>query len=130
MTYYWIRQLHIATVVFTIAFFTLRYYWMLFHPLLAKQRWTRVLSVVNDTTLLGAGITLAIMSQQYPLAAPWLTAKLVGLLAYIILGTLALKRAKTRPARILTGLLALLSAGYIVTVALTRTPAPWMNLTL
>jgi len=129
MTYYWIRQLHIATVIFTITFFALRYYWMLFRPHLSKQRWVRVLSVVNDTTLLCAGIAMAVMSQQYPLQAPWLTAKLIGLLAYIVLGTLALKRAKSRPIRIVTGGLALVSAGYIVSVALTRNPAPWFNLT-
>ena len=129
MTYYWIRQLHIATVVFSIAFFALRYYWMLVHSQREKQRWVRVLSVVNDTTLLGAGISLALITRQYPLAAPWLSAKLVGLLVYIILGTLALKRARTRSARILTGLLALVSAGYIVSVALTRTPIPWITLT-
>jgi len=130
MTYYWIRQLHIATVVFSVAFFALRYYWMLVNSQQQKQRWVRILSVVNDTTLLGAGISLALISRQYPLAAPWLSAKLVGLLAYIVLGTLALKRARTRPARILSGLLALLSAGYIISVALTRTPTPWINLTL
>lgn len=129
MTYYWIRQLHIATVVFSVAFFTLRYYWMLVHSQREKQRWVRVLSVVNDTTLLGAGISLAVITRQYPLAAPWLSAKLVGLLAYILLGTLALKRAKTRPVRILTGLLALVSAGYIISAALTRTPTPWVILT-
>ncbi|MCP5409995.1 MAG: SirB2 family protein [Chromatiaceae bacterium] len=129
MTYYWIRQLHIATVVFSVAFFALRYYWMLIHSQREKQRWVRIISVINDTTLLGAGISLAIITQQYPLAAPWLSAKLVGLLAYIILGTLALKRAKTRSVRIFTGLLALLSAGYIISVALTRTPTPWINLT-
>jgi len=129
MTYYWIRQLHIATVVFTIAFFALRYYWMLFHPHLAKQRWARIISVVNDTSLLCAGIAMAVMSHQYPLEAPWLTAKLTGLLCYIILGTLALKRAKSRPVRIVSGGLALASAGYIVSVAMTRNPAPWMHLT-
>ena len=128
MTYFWIRQLHIATVVFSIAFFALRYYWMLIRSQREKQRWVRMLSVVNDTTLLGAGISLALISRQYPLVAPWLSAKLVGLLAYILLGTLALKRAKTRPERILTGLLALGSAGYIVSVALTRTPTPWISL--
>ena len=129
MSYYWIRQLHIATVVFSVAFFALRYYWMLIRSQREKQRWVRVLSVVNDSSLLVAGISLALISGQYPFVAPWLSAKLVGLLAYIVLGTLALKRARTRPVRILTGLLALASAGYIISVALTRTPTPWVHLT-
>ena len=129
MSYYWIRQLHIATVVFSVSFFALRYYWMLLGSQREKQSWVRVLSVVNDTTLLLAGLSLAWMTRQYPLVAPWLSAKLVGLLAYIILGTLALKRARTRKVRILSGLLALASASYIISVALTRTPAPWIYLT-
>ena len=125
MTYYWLRQLHVATVIFTISFFTLRFYWMIFHPRLEKQRWVRIGSVTNDTLLLCAGIGMAVLSGQYPFVAPWLTAKLVGLLLYIILGTLALKRARNLRARVLSGVLALISAGYIVSVALTRSPTPW-----
>jgi uncharacterized membrane protein SirB2 len=125
MSYYWIRQLHITTVVFTIGFFALRFYWMMFHPHLERQRWVRVASVTNDTLLLCAGIGMAVLSAQYPLVQPWLTAKLIGLILYIILGTLALKRARERNVRIVCGLLALLSAGYIVWVATTRTPTPW-----
>lgn len=129
MSYYWIKQLHISTVVFSISFFALRYYWMLIGSQREKQRWVRILSVVNDTTLLIAGISLAVISSQYPLMAPWLSAKLAGLLAYILLGTMALKRARTRSVRIITGLLALASAGYVVSVALTRSPLPWAALT-
>jgi uncharacterized membrane protein SirB2 len=129
MSYYWIRQVHIATVIFSISFFALRYYWMLIRSQREKQRWVRILSVVNDTTLLIAGISLAMLSSQYPLVMPWLSAKLAGLLAYILLGTMALKRARTRPLRIISGLLALASAGYIVSVALTRSPTPWAILT-
>ncbi|MCB1849667.1 MAG: SirB2 family protein [Gammaproteobacteria bacterium] len=129
MSYYWIRQLHIATVIFSVGFFALRYIWMLIGAQREQQRWVRIVSVCNDSMLLIAGISLALLSGQYPLVAPWLTAKLAGLLAYILLGTLALKRARTRPIRIVTGLSALLSAGYIISVALTRTPAPWSILT-
>ena len=34
---------------------------------------------VNDTLLLSAAIALAVMSAQYPLVQPWLTAKVVAL---------------------------------------------------
>lgn len=128
MTYYWIRQLHIATVVFTVAFFALRYYWMLHHPRLLQTAWTRYLSVFNDTLLLIAGISLAAMSGQYPLQSPWLSAKLVALVVYIILGSLALKRGRTRRSRATFGILALACVGYIIWVALTRTPTPWLVL--
>ena len=87
MTYYWIRQLHIATVVFNICFFSLRFYWMLYHPALVQKRWVRRLSQFNDTMLLTAGIAMAVMSHQYPFDAPWLTTKLLVLILYILLGT-------------------------------------------
>ena len=130
MTYYWIRQLHIATVVFNICFFSLRFYWMLYHPALVQKRWVRRLSQFNDTMLLTAGIAMAVMSRQYPFDTPWLTAKLLVLVLYILLGTMALRLGKTRRQRIFYGVLALLSAGYIVSVALSRTPASWSLLGL
>ena len=73
---------------------------------------------------------MAVMSRQYPFDAPWLTAKLLILVLYIVLGTMALRLGKTRRQRIVYGLLALLSAGYIVSVALSRTPASWSLLGL
>ena len=130
MTYYWIRQLHIATVVFIICFFSLRFYWMLYHPALVQKRWVRRLSQFNDTMLLTAGIAMAVMSRQYPFDAPWLTTKLLVLILYILLGTMALRLGRSRRERIVYGLLALLSAGYIVSVALSRTPASWSLLGL
>ena len=97
MTYYWIRQLHIATVVFNICFFSLRFYWMLNRPALAQTPWVRRLSQFNDTLLLAAGIAMAVMSRQYPFEAPWLTTKLLVLILYILLGTMALRLGKTPP---------------------------------
>lgn len=128
MLYYWIKVLHVATVVFTVGFFTLRLVWMYYGSGLVNRRWVRTLSQTNDTLLLAAGITLAVMSYQYPLVMPWLTAKLLVLLLYIILGMFALRWARTRRQRVLFGLLALLSVGYIIAVALTRTVQPWQVL--
>lgn len=46
---------------------------------------------VNDTVLLASGIVLAITIRQYPGVSPWLTAKLLGLLGYILLGMVAFR---------------------------------------
>jgi len=125
MIYYWIKTLHVSTVIFTIGFFTLRFVWMLSRSRLFNHRWVRLISQINDSLLLVAGIALAIMSRQYPFAAPWLTAKLVALLLYIMLGMFAFKWARSRRKRIFFGLAALLTVSYIVAVALTRMPQPW-----
>jgi uncharacterized membrane protein SirB2 len=58
----------------------------------------------------------------------WLTAKVLGLLAYIVLGSIALKRGRTRGQRILAFAAALLAAAYVVSVALTRDPLGFIAL--
>jgi uncharacterized membrane protein SirB2 len=63
---------------------------------------------------------------QYPFVDGWLTAKLLALLAYIVLGTIALKRGKTRPARITAFFLALAVFAYLVAVALSHQVLPWV----
>ncbi|MGQ0544850.1 MAG: SirB2 family protein [Betaproteobacteria bacterium] len=54
----------------------------------------------------------------------WLTAKVLGLVAYIVLGMLALRRGKTPAVRIASFAGALLVAAYVVAVALTKYPLP------
>ncbi len=125
MTYYWIKQLHIATVVFTIGFFVLRLGWMLWRPERLRRRWVRNLSMWNDILLLSAGLAMVLMSGLSPFNAPWLGTKLALLLLYIVLGALALKYGRSRRRRVLFGVLALCTVFYIVSVALTRQPLPW-----
>ena len=88
-----------------------------------NQRWLRWAPHVNDTLLLAAAVGLAVMSGQYPLARSWLTAKIVGLLTYILLGMVALKPGRPRGVRIAAWLSALAVFGYVVSVAVTRNPA-------
>ena len=77
-----------------------------------------------DTILLFSGIWLAFNLQQYPGTAPWLTAKLISLVLYVVLGAFAL-RGKTRKIRYSALVAALLVFSYMVSVALTRSVRPW-----
>jgi len=90
-----------------------------------QHRLAKILPHVIDSILLGSALTLAWLSGQYPLVQPWLTAKLFGLLAYIVLGAFALRRGRTRRSRALYFAAALLTYGYIVSVAMTRSPLPY-----
>ena len=47
---------------------------------------------------------------------------MIGLVVYILLGTIALKRGKTLPVRITAFAGALATFAYVVSVALTRDP--------
>ncbi len=54
----------------------------------------------------------------------WLTAKLIALLIYIILGEIALKHGTTQTIRATAFLLAIATFFYLVSVALTRSAIP------
>ena len=122
MSYLALKHLHVACVVLSGLGFALRGWWMLNDSPLLKARLTRVVPHVVDTLLLGSALLMAWQSSQYPFAQGWLTAKFFGLLAYILCGTMALKRARTQGQRVLFFVLALLAYAYIVGVALTRNP--------
>lgn len=124
MAYYAaLKHLHLATIAVTFTLFVLRGVWMMAGSPRLQARWVRVLPHINDTLLFSSGLTLAILLGQYPFVDSWLTAKLIALLAYIVLGTFALKRGKTRGQRTAAWIAALLVFAYMVAVA--RAHAPW-----
>ena len=122
MIYLALRNLHIACVVLSGTGFLLRGLWMVGASPLLGRRWVRVVPHLVDSVLLASAVALAVASGQYPLAQDWLTAKVVALLAYILCGTMALKRGRSRAIRSVFFVVALLVFGYIVSVAMTRSP--------
>ena len=124
MTYVALKHLHVTCVVLSGLGFCLRSWWMWRESTLRQHRLTRVLPHVVDTLLLGSALIMAWMSSQYPFVNCWLTAKFFGLLAYILLGMMALKRGRTMTIRARYFGLAVLAYLYIVSVALTRSPLP------
>jgi uncharacterized membrane protein SirB2 len=123
-----IKYLHISFVSLSYILFFLRGVWMLRASPLLQQRWVRIVPHIVDTALLASAITLAIQLSISPLAAPWLMAKIIALLAYILLGTIAIKRGKTKNIRIVAWLAAQLVFFYIIGVAITHDPLPWQAL--
>ncbi len=122
MNYLLLNQLHVACVIVSGTGFFIRGLWMLFDSPMLAQRWVRSVPHVVDTLLLGSAIALCLLSDQYPFQLSWLTAKVFGLLAYILCGMMALRRGKTKAVRTLFFVGALLIFAYIVSVALVRTP--------
>ena len=117
-----IKQGHVALVSASGALFAARG-----AAVLAGQRWPmqalwRRLSVVIDTLLLAAGATLWTLLALNPLRDTWLGTKLVLLLVYIVLGSLALKRGRTPAVRALGYAAALATFGFMIGVALRHQP--------
>jgi len=120
-----VKALHVACVIITFALFFLRGIWMITGSPFLQQRWVRIVPHVNDSVLLAAAITLAVMLKQYPLTDNWLTAKVIGLVVYIVLGTLAMKPQRPRRLRMVMWIAAQGVFFYIVAVALTHNALPW-----
>lgn len=125
MDYATLKGVHVSCVALSYAFFVVRGLWMVRGSALLQRRWVRIAPHVVDTVLLASAVTLAFMLQQYPFAQAWLTAKVTGLLLYIGLGTVGLKRGRTLRVRVTAWLAAQAVFIYIVAVAITRRPLPW-----
>ena len=125
MSYIVLKYAHVGAVIVSLSLFFLRGLWMMNAPQKLQARWVRIVPHVIDTILLASAIALAFLTAQYPFVQPWLTAKILGLVAYILLGSVALKRGRTRAHRVVAWLSALAVFAYIVTVAVTRDPMPW-----
>ena len=125
MTYAVLKTLHLAAVALSFALFFLRGLWMTLDSPQLQRRWVRIVPHVNDTVLLAAGVWLAFALHLAPGESAWLIAKLVALIVYIGLGTLALRPGRSKPGRAAVWLAALGVFGYIVAVAVTRSPLPW-----
>jgi uncharacterized membrane protein SirB2 len=123
-----IRLVHITCVALSGSLFCFRRLLRIAGIRAANHRLLRLTSYVIDTTLLVAAILLTLILHQYPFTDAWLTTKLLLLMLYIVLGTYALKRARTPSGRIIALGGALLTFAYIVGVAITHQPAGWLTL--
>ena len=120
MEYSTLRAVHVGCAGISIGLFALRGAMQLRGIDWRRWRWLRVAPHLNDTLLLTAAITMAVMSAQYPLVQAWLTAKVLALCVYVGLGSVALRRDVSTRKRLVAFAAAMVSVGYIVAVALTR----------
>ncbi len=126
--YQQILLLHVCCVTLSGALFAIRGVLRVGDLPVANHRALRILSYVIDTTLLTAAVLLTLILHQYPLVNAWLTTKLLLLLVYIALGTIALRRARTTAGRVAALTAALATFAFIVGVAITHQPAGWLLL--
>lgn len=124
MTEYYpvLRSAHIACAILTITLFVLRGGLMLAESPWQQNVVLRYLPHAVDTVLLTTALMLTSVIHQYPFAAGWLTTKVVLLVVYIVLGSIALKRGRTRRTRVAAFIAALATVGFLVTVARAHHP--------
>ncbi|HKJ94444.1 MAG TPA: SirB2 family protein [Gammaproteobacteria bacterium] len=120
-----VKSIHVTAVVATFLSFTVRGVWMFAGSPMLERRWVRIVPHLVDTVLLASGAYMAWTFYRYPLVDyAWLNAKLIGLVVYIVLGTIALKRGRTRRVRLGAFIAALCVFAYIVHTAVTKAIIP------
>ncbi len=122
MTYAALKMIHIGSVSVSYLLFFWRGMLMLRNAAALQQRWVRIVPHMVDTVLLTSALALTINIQQYPLHDAWLSAKVAGLLLYIVLGMVALRFGKTRNIKVTAWIAAQCVFFYIVLVALSKQP--------
>lgn len=95
-----IKMLHVTSIVASGALFFLRGIGVQADSGLAMAAPIRYASYVIDTILLAAALTLVWILHEVVLGSTWLWVKVALLPIYIVLGSFALKRGATKPARL------------------------------
>jgi uncharacterized membrane protein SirB2 len=132
-----LKVLHISAVTVSFCGFVTRGVGVLQGAPWVKHRATRRVADLVDTVLLLSGVGMLVVMHAWPWEPPWLRAKIVGLVVYVALGIVALRAtrpgSRPRPMRIrlVCWVGALLVFGYIVSVALVKSPwgaVVWLQL--
>ncbi len=117
-----IKLVHVSAVFASGGLFLLRGALLQLGQTWAMAAPLRYLSYAIDTVLLTAALMLATILHQYPFVHGWLTVKVVLLIVYIVLGSLALKRGRTPAIRGAAYVAALLVYAFIISVARAHHP--------
>jgi uncharacterized membrane protein SirB2 len=112
-----IKHLHIFAVLLSGGLFLLRGLMLSLGAKWPLSGPVRHLTMTVDTLLLLSAITLAVLLHQYPFVHGWLTAKVLLLVVYIVLGVQALKLTNSRAKRIGFWLAALIVYAFIISIA-------------
>lgn len=120
--YLQIKLAHIGFVLASGGLFALRGLCVQLGQRWPMQRAVRRLSVLVDTLLLATGVSLLWILKLNPVTTGWIATKLVLLVVYIVLGVVALHRARRRRTRLLAWVAALAVFGFIYSVARAHHP--------
>jgi len=126
----WIKTLHISCVILSFSGFVLRGIWMVFDSAMLGNKWVKIVPHIVDTILLISAFFLVYVLGLSIFDHDWLLAKIIALVVYVLLGTLALKRGKTKKIKMLALVLAIATFLYIVSVAVTKSVFGFISVVL
>lgn len=121
MEYNAIKHAHAGFAYLSILLFVLRFGLFSWRPVLQQVKILNIIPHIVHTGLVVAAVALSVSLQQYPITDAWLTAKLVGLLLYVGLATVAIKRGNK-----IAAILAIVVFAYIIGVAKNHSLLSWL----
>ena len=122
MDYSAVKLVHQSAVTLSIAGFVVRGAASLAGARWVRSRVAKILPHLVDSALLISALTLAWMLRLTPDKAPWLSAKIVGLVVYVALGVIALRPGRPIAVRTAAWFGALAVVAWIASVAITKSP--------
>lgn len=123
MSYLALKHLHTTAAALSLIFFVVRAYWSVLASPTLQNKFVRIAPHVIDTVLLACGLAMAF---TIGFNQGWIWAKLIALVLYIAVGTMAIKRGKTPASRAVSALVAIAIFIYIVGVAIKQNPWSWL----
>ena len=125
--YAYLKLLHVTLAIVSVSGFILRAWWSVNESPLLKTKLARVAPHVVDTLFLLAGVAMIGTVSLPVLSTPWLLAKFAGLVIYILVGTVAIKRGKTREIRLTASILAVGIFAWVVGISVRKSPLSWLT---
>ncbi|HES76688.1 MAG TPA: regulator SirB [bacterium] len=123
-----IIHLHGLFVILSLVLFSLRGYWMLRECPALQARWVKIAPHIIDTMLLLTALWAAwILFWSHGSHPTFMTVKIIGLIVYIGLGIVALKRGKTKAIRLTAFIAALCVYAYLMAVGITMRAVPFAS---
>lgn len=116
-----LKHIHLTFVALSLLAFFVRGIWLFMNSSMLSKKWVKILPHLISTILLVSGVALAVHLSLSPGSQPWLMAKIIGLIVYIVLGVAAFKVPNPN-ARKLLWVGALIVFAYIVCVAISKNP--------
>ena len=86
-----VKHTHLTAIALSVLLFLFRFALNAKQSPMLQKKWLKIVPHVVDTVLLASAATLCVMLEQYPFVDAWVTEKLMALVLYIVMVTLALR---------------------------------------
>lgn len=125
--YLTIKTIHMTCALISFVGFLFRSYLMVIESKWLNHKAVLIAPHVIDTLFLCSGATMAFMVNFGLFNQFWLTSKITLLMAYLFFVGMTLNRGRTKSIRVAAFFAAISTFGYIVGIAVHKTPLSWLG---